>query len=248
VIKTAIVTHPSRREMAQELAELTGGVIIMDKAGDGAEFTHAEALRYLLCSTDTMHRTKGRGWFLALEDDALIREDFLGQLDQVLAVAPADIVGLYLGTGYPRQWQHILRRAVGSLDEDSCFLMLPEMLNMVGYAVRAELAGAMSEALMLDRLAMCADQIVTQFVREREMQVAYTRPSIVDHRQDVDPVITARHDGQDRSLTRRAWKFGSRKYWQNTAVAVAAPKVVRVDEEGTWYETEWGGTFNVNAG
>lgn len=222
-----------------------GGTVIMDKAGQGAEFTHSEALSYLLCCTDTMRRTKGRGWFLVLEDDAWIREDFLDQLDQVIAVAPADIIGLYLGTGYPRQWQPVLRRTVGSLDEDSCFLMLPEMLNMVGYVVRAELAEEMSEILMRDRLTMCADQIVTAFIREREIRVAYTRPSIVDHRQDIDPVITTRHDGQDRSLARRAWKFGSRKYWQNTAVAVAAPKVVRVDERGTWYETEEGGTFNV---
>lgn len=242
LISTAIVAHPSRKEIAEELAELVSGRLVWDEHGRGCEHTHSSALSTLLL---TVHN-RPRRWFVVLEDDALVREDFTDQLDEVLAVAPSDFVGLYLGTGYPRQWQATLQRRVSPLDEDSCFLMLPQVLNMVGYAVRAELAGSLADQLYRQRtLNRCSDQIATSWLTQHGLQAAYTRPSIVDHRQDVDPVITTRHDGQDRSRPRRAWRYGGRKFWQNTAVAIPAPKPVRIDEQGEWYEIEGGGTFNV---
>lgn len=247
MINAAIIAHPSRKEDAEELAkQIPDAYMAWDTEGYGCEATHSKALSYLMMTTGTLKRTEGKGHFLVLEDDALIREDFLDQLDQVIAVAPADIIGLYLGTGYPTQWQPTLRRVMSPVDADPNFLVLSEMLNMVGYVVRAELAAPIAEALWRDRHVKCSDRIVTDLVRERELRVAYCRPSIVDHRQDIDPVITKRHDGQDRSKTRRAWRYGGRKQWQNSAMAATAPKPVRVDEQGEWYEIEGGGTFNVS--
>jgi len=76
---------------------------------------------------------------------------------------------------------------------------------------------------------------VSTVCREQKLTVAYTRPSIVNHR-DTGSLIPTRFDGQPRDKARRAWKFGSRSEWKPITVTLDEPKLVRVDERGEWYE------------
>jgi hypothetical protein len=231
VTEIVIVAHPKRRTMVKELIYYTGGHPIYDENEEGPSRNHVAALR-LLASRQR------HGYAVVLEDDVEVAPDFPQQLQAVLAVAPTAIVSLYLGTGYPAQWQDILRRSVNPIDADPHFLIAPEMLSMVGYAVRTDLLLPLATHIEYYAEQIGPDAAVSRFCRSRCLKVAYTRPSIVNHR-DVEPIITKRFDGQPRIKMRRAWKFGSRKQWTSESMALDEPKLVSIDEHGgRWYEVE----------
>jgi GR25 family glycosyltransferase involved in LPS biosynthesis len=227
-----VVAHPVRTKMAEQLASQVGDDIIWDSDHSGCERTHAKALHEIARINP---RGDDDGWAVVLEDDAEPVRNFRHQLDAILKVAPTPIVSLYLGTGYPTHWQHILQTAVNPAHTDPHFLLASEMLSMVGYAVKTKLAPWLADRVERNAKIMCADRAVSTVCREQKLTVAYTRPSIVNHR-DTGSLIPTRFDGQPRDKARRAWKFGSRSEWKPITVTLDEPKLVRVDERGEWYE------------
>lgn len=238
MIPIAIVAHPERYTMALGLKASVGSAhLVWDDPqpySTGAVMNHARALRW---HHQQYHPDSDR-YCVVLEDDAVLVDNFISQLEQVLAVAPCDVVNLYLGTGYPAQWQDILRKEVSPFGADPNFLLAPEMLSMVGYAVRARFCDGIADTLQHNAHNMGADAAMSRFCRQEDLAVAYSRPSIIDHR-DATPIITTRFDGQDRTKARRAWKFGSRERWSNESHFLSEPKLVSVDERGQkWFEAE----------
>lgn len=234
----AIVAHPKRREQANELAQdVDADIVFWDRESKGAEHNHVAAWKHF-AHASTERAIKG--YHVVLEDDAipfhwanLPRADqFRAQLERVLAAAPADVVSLYLGTGYPTQWQDSIRTAVPP-DADPHFLTAPDLLSCVGYAVKAGLIRDMV-GTVLWRIAHHnepIDRAISGWCREKGLTVAYCRPSIVNHR-DEEPLIEVRHDGQDRRAQRRAWKFGQRLYWEPKSLPIEEPKLVYTDAAG----------------
>jgi len=218
--------------MAEQLASQVGDEIVWDSLGMGCERNHAKALHEIARINP---RGTDDGWAVVLEDDALPVHHFRHQLDAILKVAPTQIVSLYLGTGNPTHWQSVLQRSVNPIGADPHFLLAPEMLSMVGYAVKTKLAPWLADRVERNAKVMCADRAVSTVCREQGLMVAYTRPSIVNHRDNVS-LIASRFDGQPRDRARVAWKFGSRSKWEPTAAILDEPKLVRVDEQGEWYE------------
>ena len=202
-----------------------------DPFSNGPAMNHMRALRW------HQDQPLESEYAVVLEDDAVPVDGFCDQLDMVLDVAPSDYVCLYLGTGYPVQWQHILRKEVDPFGDDPHFLLLPEVLNMVGYAVRYSLVENLANYLQSGAHQMGPDRSATRFVRDLRLTVAYTRPSILNHL-DGEPAVKERFDGQERDRPRHAWKFGARERWSNASHLVQPPKLVAVDHRGEWYEVE----------
>lgn len=227
----AVVAHPRRTEMAEKLAHrVCAESILWDEYDEGCEMNHLGALCWLAEGSTDPEQFK-----VVLEDDARPCDGFNWQLIQVLAVAPTDVVSLYLGTGYPQHWQQTLRTAVVPIDADPHFLTASELLSCVGYAIRAKYLGP-----LIDRLRqLCGvpiDAAITQFCQEQGLLVSYTRPSLVNHIGRVS-LIPERADGQDRRSPRHAWKFGTRSHWEPSTMAIPEPRLVSVDTEGKrWYE------------
>lgn len=221
--------------MAEELARKVRAdhvqYDIYDPFSNGPAMNHMRALRW------HQENPSNSGYAVVLEDDALPVDGFLDQLGMVLDAAPTDYVGLYLGTGYPVQWQHILRKEVNPFGADPNFLVLPEVLNMVGYAVSYPLIERLADYLQTGAAYMGPDRSATRYVRDLDLPVAYTRPSIINHR-DGEPAVKSRFDGQERNRPRIAWKFGAREQWSNAFHLVEPPRLVAVDHRGEWYEVE----------
>lgn len=161
-------------------------------------------------------RQLGGDWGVVLEDDAIPVLGFRDVLQRALADPPADIVGLYLGTGYPREWQRFVKKAVAS---DADWIASSHLLHGVGTAIRSELipdmlrfVGNMSPQ---DKL-WPVDEQITHWCRLRGHKVAYTHPSLVDHA-DTDSLVD-HFDGGSRQLPRRAHTFGELESYRRTSV------------------------------
>lgn len=234
----AIVAHPARRVDADKIAQLTGAdAVFWDNEERGCDKSHLAALRWHAAMAPG--RPNGE-YVVVLEDDVVPVANFRHHLDLVLAAAPSHVVSLYLGTGYPTQWQDNLRTAV-PLDTDPHFLLAPSLLSCVGYAVRRswvrELARFVDHNLHSPN-AVPIDRTISKFCHHHELTVAYSRPSIVNHL-DGDSLISERHDGQDRHRRRVAWKFGTRPSWCATAtISLEEPRLVYENSEGQrFFET-----------
>jgi hypothetical protein len=60
------------------------------------------------------------------------------------------------------------------------------------------------------------DEQITHWCRLRGQRVAFTKPSIVDHREDI-PSLIQHPDGGGRDKPRHAWAFGTRDVWDTQA-------------------------------
>lgn len=160
--------------------------------------------------------TLDKPWSLVLEDDAQPVDDFRTQLERALAVAPADIISLYLGTGYPTYWQEPIRRALAKRDTtDAHWLIGKHLINGVAVVMRTELIHPMiSHITRYPNSPM--DESISAWASRTDHPIAHCIPSLVDHA-DV-PTVHQRHaDGLKRHLPRKAWLYGTRDEWSNTA-------------------------------
>lgn len=201
----AIVAHPIRLGMARELADrVIAEAITVDNAGRGPGINHLRAWGWL-------NDSDSGDWAVVLEDDAVPVGDFRNQLNAALAIAPADIVSLYLGRGRPPQYQRWIAQAISPLDTDPHWLIAAHMFHAVGYAVRRHLIEDLLQGVapLVGKLPI--DEAVSKWAQEANHLVAYTRPSLVNHR---DTVSLALHqDGQPRTELRVAWICGERRSW-----------------------------------
>lgn len=205
MIHVGIVAHHSRSDFASELADkVSANFLSVDFRGDGCRANHLVAWK--------MHSAEPAEWNVNLEDDAIPVPDFREQLAAALAVAPAPIVSLYLGTGYiyDRDVKPLLEKA--AVMDASWLVTNGGVLHAVGLAVRGDLLESMLSALQ-GNCHQAIDRSLSLWARRAGHRVAYTLPSLVDHRDDVSLVTPNR-----RRAARKAWKVGGRNQWNPTLI------------------------------
>ena len=192
-----IVAHVDRVDMAHALADkVTPKLVNVDDGSLGCAGNHAHVLSKLADEP---------GWSVVLEDDAVPLHDFTHDLRQVLWLTESrlssdvKVVGLYLGTGYPANWQRRMELAIAT---DACFLVGPRLLHAVGYAVAPEVKNKLADWMTKKRRGpgMAPDEGISVWAASNGYRVAHTNPSLVDH-QDTPTVILTR--GQAFSSTRK---------------------------------------------
>lgn len=204
-----IVAHEKRRAHAEALADKVGGFVSRDDGTLGCNGNHLEVYRNLA----GVHEP----WVVVLEDDAIPVEDFNNQLDQALNVAPCPIVSLYLGTSRPIEYQHRIARALDrAARENANWLVGKRLLHAVGVAMPTESIPSLLAFLEEAPHRVAIDEAITHWVAFKKLQVCYTLPSLVDHRDDATLFIHP--DGQPRTRPRKAHRFGARTCWDATSV------------------------------
>lgn len=156
------------------------------------------------------------GWSVILEDDALPVNDFGCDLEWMLDHAPHCIVSLYLGTGYPANWQQPIKKA---LEADTSWIVAPRLLHAVGYAIAPEVKGALARFLSSGPRLEAPDDAISLWARQQDIPVAYTNPSLVDHL-DVTPALSHRpgNFSTGRKKPRKAHNIRQRLTWGDNSV------------------------------
>lgn len=202
-----IVGHVDRLTRVEALADTVGAdYVSVDDGTLGCEGNHRKVRARLAQSDDD--------WSIVLEDDAVPCDDFIAQLDQVLAVAPTPIVGLYLGRSNPPAWQGF----IGHIQHDPAhWAICSHLLHGVGTAIHTDLVPDMLGHI--HGMAYPIDDAITDWARAKHLMVGYTRPSLVDHA-DEPTLIASRYDGGRRDQPRTAWAHGTRACWNRTTVSL----------------------------
>ena len=213
-----VVAHVDRAQMAAELADKVHPKLVNPDDGSlGCAGNHAHVLARLAGEP---------GWSVVLEDDAVPVNDFEADLRTVLRIAESQldptikVVGLYLGTGYPSNWQ---KRMVDAIATDACFLVGPRLLHAVGYAVAPEVKADLARWMNRTRRGpgMAPDEGISVWANAHQYKIAHTNPSLVDH-QDTRTVIRTR--GQSfapgRNRARVAHNTRQRLTWTASAATL----------------------------
>lgn len=222
MITTAVVAHVKREAMAKQLAVDVEADVFMDDGTLGCEQNHRRAWEHLAHA-----KTE---FALVLEDDAIPVPDFTHQAIQALAVAPSDVVSLYLGTGRPiwfelagrgsaQRLQPLIRDAVNQAHtEQACFITAPKLFHGVAVAIRTPLIGSMLTHTRVSPKPI--DFAIGDWCVTEGHTVAYTVPSLCNH-DDGPTVIRTHPDGEPRMAPRTAHMFGGRITWTSKAVELS---------------------------
>lgn len=192
------------------MADKTNGFISWDDGTLGCDGNHLEVYRKL-AGANTRYA-------VVLEDDAVpIEDDFLGQLERALQVAPAAIVSLYLGTSRPVVYQKRIRRALDRASrEQACWVVGKKLLHAVAVVTPVESIPSLLKFLEWLPRKVAIDEAITMWGAVANLQVCYTVPSLVDHRDD--ETLFTHPDGRPRSQPRKAWQLGARTRWDPSFV------------------------------
>jgi GR25 family glycosyltransferase involved in LPS biosynthesis len=176
----------------------------MDNGTLGCDKSHRKAWSYL--------SGKNTDYSVVLEDDAVPVDGFRAQLEQVLTLTPEPIVSLYLGRSRPQHFQPRIALATQNANRvDASFITASHLLHAVGVAIRTDLL----PTILLDNRSPI-DEALTGWIRREQLHVAYTWPSIVDHRDE--PTLVKHADGVPRNQHRTAWWCHTRDHWTDRAV------------------------------
>lgn len=218
-----IVAHVTRLEMAHKLSTIVQAKLVNPDDGTlGCSGNHGWVQARLASEP---------GWSVILEDDAMPCNAFYDDLMWCLEHAPHPIVSLYLGTGYPANWQ---QRAADAVAADTSWIICPRLLHCVGYAIgpeiKRELAGWMAQNKRGP--GMPPDESVSVWANAHGIKVAYTNPSLVDHR-DGRTAIEARYPykahAAGRNRVRRAYNTRQRLTWDDSAVIMDHTETRRIN-------------------
>lgn len=225
-----IVAHVAREDYVKELRDAIGGDVYVntDDGTLGAGGNHLAVLTAL-------HDKYPNDWIVALEDDALVVDDFHDQLQMALDCAPSKIVSLYLGTGYPQQYQQLFSDAIAGYPE-ACWLLHAQLRHAVAYAIHPAVAKPVlirMESLVAKRYA--PDDAIGWWAMNNRESIAYTNPSLVDHR-DGPTIIDYRYhlghvSAPGRRKPRTAHNFGTRTEWSDTSVIVTTRAMMEQTQE-----------------
>lgn len=208
----AIVAHTARLEQADKLAAtVNANAVLVDDGTLGCNANHRRAWEHVA--------ERDADWSVILEDDAQPVDGFLSQLDQVLAVAPSSVVSLYLGKLRPPHWQDRIRRTLHTADAH--WLTAPTLLHAVAVCIRTELLPAMLHGTPTRKPInphKPIDEAIGTWARHNGIRVAYSNPSLVDHKDD--GTLVQHPDGRPRKPGRVAWHTGTRDRWGNTVAAI----------------------------
>jgi hypothetical protein len=209
LITAAVVAHHSRRERAAGLhatlnAQFKTG-LFLDDGRLGCDYNHLQAWDSIASAATTP-------WCAAFEDDAVPIPELAAQLEAALDDPPAPIVSLYLGRGRPPHWQVRIGNAMRFPDRP--FIVTTHLLHCVAVCMRTELV---HEMLTDARIAISSevhkpiDEALTEAAQNRNLPVAYTNPSLVDH---ADEPSIANPRSYPALRQRVAWRVGVRQSWQ----------------------------------
>lgn len=176
-----VVAHVERQEGIAYLSRLAKpDVIIPDDGSAGVTANHLAVITNLYQTA----RHTGQEWIVVLEDDALLCDDFHGQLSDVLYCAPSPIVSLYNGTGYPAQYQRQFKEITDA--HEACFILHRHLRHAVAYAIHRNAfeLGLIEMMAAKSRMGWPPDDAISAWCRRYARDVAYTNPSIVDHRDE----------------------------------------------------------------
>lgn len=219
-IGIAICTHASRGGRAQRLADAVDADMVgVDMGGLGAAANHRACWDWL-AATDLE-------WGIVLEDDALPVPGFRAQARAAIASSPAGVLSFYMGRNRPPHWQDSYAQGIAT---GKHYLLAPELLHAVGYAIHRDLIDAVREATATTRHF---NEAVSDWCRATGRKVAYTAPSLVDHDHTLPSLIANQPTRYDESAPgsvprnftppgweRRAWTVGERADWDRSSVAV----------------------------
>lgn len=206
----AVVAYSGRRERSSRLhAELTEQFptgLFEDNGDLGCDYNHLRAW-------DSIASAATSPWCAVFEDDAEPVKDLAYHLGQALFYAPAPVVSLYLGRGRPAHWQ---RRVGNALRFDRPFIVTTHLLHCVAVAIRTELVHELLEDAKraIDHgVHKPIDEALTEAVQNRNLPVAYTVPSLVQHANEPSTVDHRRWGKEHPIEPRVAWQFGVRDSW-----------------------------------
>jgi len=200
-----VIAHPARKRAAEALISVLKADSSWDTDGSGCEANHRRAWEWAADQDDPDR------WVVFVEDDVALVRGFIGQVRRALAVAPSELVSFYLGRGRPPHWQLPIAKAITTLPgPDVCWLSAPELFSAQCYAMPVHRARGLART---HRRSMPCDEHISRWARNRRLRVCYSWPSLVDHREDMVPLITERADGQPRIERRVAWNVGIRGRW-----------------------------------
>jgi GR25 family glycosyltransferase involved in LPS biosynthesis len=207
-IVIGVVADTRRDQQAWALYDTVDAkVISFDSGTIGATKNHIRVWTKLL--------QHGGNWAVVLEDDAVPVDGFTDQLVGALADPPANIVGLYLGKGYPKAWQRFVKKATSS--ETANYVMSSHLLHGVGTAIRMHLVEDMLRCIKrITPVDWPMDEQITRWARLRGERVCYTLPSLVDHADG--PTLLVHPDSEGRAAPRVAYRTGRRPVWDKTKV------------------------------
>lgn len=191
-----VVGDVRRKTQAYDLAASLDADLVLDTQASGLTANGQRAW--------TAAAMTNAEWTVVVEDDAIPCTDFNTHLTTALENAPCDVVSLYCGTSYPLQAQDVYRQAITLANQHGDhYLTLPNLWHTVGVAIRTHLVRHMIEHIADTTLPL--DEAITTWMHTTNRPVAYTWPSLVDHRDDT--TIINHPDGLGRTMPRRAWRF-----------------------------------------
>lgn len=202
-----IVAHITRQSMADQLAEqVSADFISLDEGTLGPNKNHRR--------TWTELATLGATHAVVLEDDCVPVHDLRHQLEQAIKAAPSDIISGYLGKQRPPQWMPKVKRAIETANQnDAHYITSTHLLHGVCIAMHTDHIPPML-AFTATRNYLPWDEAVGAYARHTKQLIAYTWPSLVDHRDG--PTLIAHRDGSPRRAGRVAWHIGTRHTWNGT--------------------------------
>jgi hypothetical protein len=211
--RIAVVAHTSRQEQANRLTQqINADYLTTDDGTLGARGNHLHAWKWLADNNT-------QPWSLVLEDDAQPVDDFHNQLEATINARPnhngqpINILSLYLGTGHPRTKQpHIKKAITKAQTADAHWIIDADTNHAVALAIHTPLLPDMLNTLHRTRWEI--DRAISQWARRKHHRIAYTYPSLVDHRDD--PPTTTHNRTHTRP--RKAWTLGTRNTWNNNSI------------------------------
>lgn len=206
----AVVAHRSRIAAANALASRAESqTIVWDTARHGAARNHAEAWRWLGKEADPNQ------YAVVLEDDAVLTSMFRRDLAKALAVAPAPIIGLHLGRGYPQAAQLPISDALLAATDKTSWLVGTELYATTAYAMPVELFSVLARTHPRYHEPIATH--ISAWAQRGGHRIAYCWPSLVDRRTDLTPL-------REQPPARRGWGVGSRSAWTRDAVILPTPQ------------------------
>lgn len=169
-LSVAIMAHPSRAVLVSDLLAKVDGPVVWDEAGHPWD----TGRRAMLAHGNGTHH-------LVLQDDAVVCRDLIPGLEKALAAVPMDVpISLY--TGRKRPNGPLVARMVKEAERRKApWLVLKKLLWGVGIVLPVPVIEAAVKRGD-DQRIFSYDSRLQRFFLERQSDVWYSVPSLVEHR------------------------------------------------------------------